>query len=235
MVPLLIHKVIIVDDGDLPKLHKEMRHAIDTWVILNPGYKIKFYSGNDCIEYIKTHFDQDVLDAYNALKPYAFKSDLMRQLILYKEGGWYTDARMVCLHPLEALNSRGHNFYACIDTPQRQLSMCNGFIGATPGHPITKKMIDIILWNVKHKHYGIDCLHTTGPGVYINACIDYIRSNSDKCMIGKHVIENGEQFMDFGNARMIKVKYNNARGADNTDIPGTNDYGEMWRNNDIFT
>ena len=96
-------------------------------------------------------------------------------------------------------------------------------------------MIDIILWNVEHNHYGVDCLHPTGPGVYINACIDHVRMFPEKCMIGKHVIENDEQFMDFGNVRMIKVKYNNAKGADNSDIKGTNDYGEMWRNWDIYS
>ena len=112
--------------------------------------------------------------------------------------------------------------------------MCNGFIGSEPGHSIAKKMIDIVLWNVKQRHYGLDCLCPTGPGVYINACIDYMRTNPHKCGIGKHVIENGEQFMDLANARIIKVKYNNAGGADNSDITGGNDYGEMWRNWDVY-
>jgi len=232
-IPELIHKVLITDDGELPKLPEGMKRAFETWYRMNPGYRIKIYSGIDCIDYIKKHFDEKVLNVYNTLKPYAFKSDLIRQLILYKEGGWYTDTRMICLHPLEILGKQ--NFYACIDTPQQQLSMANGFIGAIPGHPITKKMIDIILWNVEHNHYGVDCLHPTGPGVYINACIDHVRMFPEKCMIGKHVIENDEQFMDFGNVRMIKVKYNNAKGADNSDIKGTNDYGEMWRNWDIYS
>jgi hypothetical protein len=48
------------------------------------------------------------------------------------------------------------------------------------------------------------------------------------------VIDNSEQFIDFDLGRFAKVKYNNARGADNSDLAGTNDYGKMWRNWDIY-
>jgi mannosyltransferase OCH1-like enzyme len=234
MIPKLIHKVLIVDDGKIPALPDGMKKAFETWYRMNPEYKIKIYSGDDCVAYIKEHFDESVLDAYNALKPYSYKCDLMRHLILYNEGGWYTDARMICYEPLDTLTSMHREFYACIDTPQRQLCMTTGFIGSIPKHQISKKMIDILLWNVTHKHYGMDCLAPTGPGAYINACVDHIRKFPGRCLIGKHVIENGEQFIDFDCGRIAKVKYNNAKGADNNDITGGNDYGEMWRNWDIY-
>ena len=235
LVPKIIHKIIIVDDGKIPKFTDGMKGAIETFYRMNPDYKMKIYSGDDCVKYIKEHFDDEILEAYNCLKPYAYKSDLVRQLILYNEGGWYTDIRMVDLQPLDLLNKQGKEFYACFDSPQQQLCMCNGFIGVTPKHPITKKMIDLILWNIKQKHYGVDCLNVTGPASYMNACVDYMRFNGEKCMIGKHLIENNEQFMDFGNLRFIKVKYNNAKGADNTDTSGTNDYGVMWRAGNVYS
>ena len=68
----------------------------------------------------------------------------------------------------------------------------------------------------------------------MHACIDHLRMFPSKCMIGKHVIDNGEQFIDYECGRIAKVKYNNAKGADNSDIKGGNDYGEMWRNWDIY-
>ena len=234
MIPMVIHKVFIVDGGKVPPLPDGMKKALETWYRMNPGYKVKIYSGDDCVAYIKEHFDDEILMAYHALKPYSYKCDLMRHLIMYNEGGWYTDARMICYKPLDELDVLGKEFYVCIDTPQRQLCMTTGFIGSIPKHPISKKMIDIILWNVANKHYGIDCLAPTGPGAYINACIDHVRKFPHTCLIGKHVIDNGEQFIDFELGRFAKVKYNNARGADNSDLVGTNDYGEMWRNWDVY-
>lgn len=234
MIPDVIHKVIIVDEGKLPALPHEMKMTIETFYRMNPGYKVNLFSGNDCVKYIKTHFDDRILKAYEKLKPYSYKCDLMRHLILYNEGGWYTDARMICYKPLDVLKKYNKEFYVCIDTPQQQLCMTTGFIGSIPKHPISKKMIDIILWNIDQMHYGMDCLAPTGPGAYINACIDHLRMFPSKCMIGKHVIDNGEQFIDYECGRMAKVKYNNAKGADNSDIKGGNDYGEMWRNWDIY-
>jgi mannosyltransferase OCH1-like enzyme len=234
MIPKTIHKVIIVDDGKLPNLPDGIKKAMETFYRMNPGYKVKIYTGDDCVKYIKDNYNEEILHAYNSLKPYAYKSDLMRQLILYKEGGWYTDVRMVCLQSLDLLNKQDGEFYACIDTPQRQMCMCNGFIGVIAGHEVTKKMIDLIMWNIKHKHYGLDCLNVTGPATYMTACIDFLRQHNENCFIGKHVIENGEQLMYFSNVKFIKVKYNDAKGADNSDILGTNDYGQLWRNNDVY-
>ena len=219
----------------MPQLPEGMNKAIETWYRLNPGYKVKLYSGESCENYIKQHFNDDVLKAYHSLKPYSYKCDLMRHLIMYNEGGWYTDARMECYKPLDELDALNKEFYVCVDTPQQQLCMTTGFIGSGPKHPISKKMIDIILWNIGNRHYGMDCLAPTGPGAYINACIDHVRKFPHVCLIGKHVIDNGEQFIDFDLGRIAKVKYNNARGADNSDLAGTNDYGEMWRKWDIYT
>ena len=42
-------------------------------------------------ELISDNFDNIVLDAYNSVKPYAYKADLARLCILYVLGGWYSD------------------------------------------------------------------------------------------------------------------------------------------------
>ena len=144
MIPKVIHKVILVDDGKIPELPDGMKKAIETYYRMNPGYKVNLFSGNDCVVYIKKHFDERILNAYEKLKPYAYKCDLMRHLILYNEGGWYADARMVCYTPLDILNDYDKEFYVCIDTPQIQPCIWNGFVGSIPKHTISKKIIDLI-------------------------------------------------------------------------------------------
>ena len=96
-------------------------------------------------------------------------------------------------------------------------------------------MIDILKWNIEHNHYGLDCLYPTGPGAYMAGAIDYIRENPHKCFIGQHTIEeNNVEYVRFDNKRFFKCKYNNARGADNSDMNETNNYGKMWVNRDIY-
>jgi mannosyltransferase OCH1-like enzyme len=235
MIPKVIHKVVIVDDGTIPKLPDGMKRAFETWYRMNPGYRVKIYSGKDCVAYIKEHFDNEILEAYNALKPYSYKCDFMRHLIMYQEGGWYSDMRQECLLPIENLEKLGKEYYTSVDCPPNQICMYTAFIGSVPKHPISKKMIDLLLWNVSQKHYGLDCLYPTGPGAYMNAAIDYVRAYPEKCMIGQHTIEEQrEEFIRFNNVRHVKCKYNNAKGADNTDMKGTNDYGDMWRKRDVY-
>ena len=231
VIPKVIHKVIIVDGGEMPDMPEGMKKALETWYRMNPGYKVKLYSGKDCESYIKEYFDDELLKAYQTLKPYAYKSDLMRQLILYKEGGWYSDIRQVCLEPLDIINNMNLEYYTSVDCPPNQLCMYNAFIGSVKEHPISKKMIDLVLWNVKQRHYGIDCLYPTGPGAYMNAAIDYVRANFGKCMIGQHT---SDEHVVFGDKRILKCKYNNAKGADNSDLVGTNDYGVMWRERRVY-
>ena len=155
----------------------------------------------------------------------------MRHLIMYNEGGWYSDIRQICLEPIDNLSSSNKEYYTSVDCPPNQMCMYTAFIGSIPKHDISKKMIDLVLWNIKQRHYGLDCLYPTGPGAYMNASIDYIRAHPDKCVIGQHT---SDEHILFGEHKFIKCKYNNARGADNSDLKGGNDYGEMWRNRDIY-
>jgi len=230
-IPKVIHKIIIVDEGNIPTMPEGMKKALESWYRMNPDYKVKIYSGEDCVEYIKTHFDDEVLKAYNTLKPYSYKCDLMRHLILYNEGGWYSDIRQVCLEPLDTLSNLNREYYTSLDCPPNQMCMYTAFIGSVKEHPISKKMIDLLLWNVKQRHYGIDCLYPTGPGAYMNSAIDYVRAYPEKCVIGQHT---SDEHVVFGGTRVLKCKYNSAKGADNSDLGGTNDYGVMWRNRDVY-
>lgn len=234
MIPKIIHKVIIVEDGKLPKLPEGWRRAIETWYKMNPGYKVVLYSGDDCIEYIKKYFDDDILKSFIMLKSYAYRCDFFRHLLLYNEGGWYTDSRMVCMESLDTLMRQNKEYYTSTDLPINVPCMCIGFIGSIAKHPISKKMIDLVMLNIKHRHYGINPLYPTGPCTYINASIDYIRFHPDKCSIGKRITENGSTYIEFGDCRILRVKYNDAEGGDNTDIKGTNNYNTLWYSRDVY-
>lgn len=231
MIPKIIHQVVIVDGMEMPSLPDGFKNAIQSYKTLNPGYTHTLYTGNDCRKFIKKHFDQKTLYNFDKLVPYAFKCDFFRLLVLWVHGGWYADVRQVCLQPLDNLASSGHEFYASLSKPPHNWDcLSNAFVGCQPKHPIIKKAIDLITWNIENEHYGIDCIYPTGPGVFMNGAIDYIRKNPEKCNIGQIVIKQGtEEYMVFGKQIFIRLKYNDAPGADNTDVKGTNHYGDLWR------
>ena len=67
MIPKIIHKVLLVDDGKIPKLPEGLSKALESFYRLNPEYKVKIYSGDDCVKYINEHFDEETLNLYKTL------------------------------------------------------------------------------------------------------------------------------------------------------------------------
>ena len=236
IIPKIIHKCLFVDDGELPDIPQEFQDAINSWKNINNDYDVKVYSLNDAIQYIKINYDVEMLNYFLKLKPHAFKLDFFTLLVLYKDGGWITGARSVCFESFDKLNILNKEFYVCKDAHINPNCLWNGFTGSIPKHSIIYKYINMIKFNIDMKHYGLDCLYVTGPGVYIQAAIDYIRFNPDKCEIGKHIIDqNNQSYICFKNLIIGKHKYGNKiKPGIFSDIKGGNDYGKMWLEMDVY-
>ncbi len=69
---------------EIPPLMKE---NYDILVRDNPEIQVHLYDENECRAFIKLHFDQTVVDAYDALIPCSYKADLWRYCVLYTHGG----------------------------------------------------------------------------------------------------------------------------------------------------
>ena len=235
MIPKVIHKVIIVDGNKIPPLPQPMMEAMKTFQEKNTTYVHKLYSGDDCENYIKTNFDIKTLNAFLKLKPYSYRADLFRFLVVYNEGGWYSDSKQVCLESLAELQSE-KDFVVSLDAAINPNCLFTAFFGSVAKHPILKKCIDIILFNIEHEHYGLDCLYPTGPGVFMQGAIDYLRRFPEKCLVGRHIIDNQNQsFICFDKKIFLKHKYNSPpQGGIYSDVPGGNNYGEMWANLNVY-
>ena len=59
-----------------------MRNNYEHLCKRNPELEFKLYDESQCRNFIKNNFDKDVLDAYNKLSPYSYKSDLWRYCVL---------------------------------------------------------------------------------------------------------------------------------------------------------
>lgn len=173
-IPKVIHKVIIQNSGNLPKFPlepKELQDAHDSWKKMNPEYEIKYYSMNDCREYLKKNYeDSDFLQTFDCLNAYAFKCDFFRYCVLYNEGGWYSDWKQVCLKQnlLNELDfNKKYNIIFCLDkgtkTAHLRGYIQNCFIGSIKQNLFLKECINQIINNVKYNFYGSGALDATSP------------------------------------------------------------------------
>jgi len=131
-------------------------------VINNPEFKHFLYDENECREFIKDNFDENVLNAYNSLIPCSYKSDLWRFCVLYINGGIYLDIKYKCVNRFKFI-ALTENEYFVRDRPDN--CVYTALIVTMPKNQIMLNCINKIVENVKNKYYGINALFPTGPGV----------------------------------------------------------------------
>ena len=190
-IPNVIHKVLITNDKQFGKIPDSIHEAHNTWKQLNPNYKIKFYNGLDCETYLKKYFGPEYIECYNNVDAYSGKCDFFRYCVLYNEGGWYTDWKMVCLKPLDSIKKQNVKWYSFNDNvaeiflEHTENNMQTAFLGCVKNHPILKDAIDTVMYNCKHKIYGKNVLDATATGVLGRSFQKVLPTlNKDELVIG---------------------------------------------------
>jgi len=142
---------------DLPPL---MRNAVDKIIRSNPRFNYKLFDDNDCRNFIKDNFNQDVLNAFDTLIPGAYKADLWRYCILYKNGGVYLDIKYTPYNGFRFINLMEKEHWV-LDMDKH--GIYNALMVCKPNNEILLKAINKVVDNVKRKFYGHSPLHPTGP------------------------------------------------------------------------
>ena len=149
------------------EMPKGMYDNIHSLLKSNPEFDYHLYSDNDCLQFIKDNFEQDVADAFEMLIPGAFKADLWRYCILYKKGGLYLDIKYYSTEPLYPIIEEAGPIFV-LDSPETSCfdsknGIYNGFMAVPPHSIILKMCIDDIVQSSKYKLLRKSGLDITGP------------------------------------------------------------------------
>ena len=149
-------------------LPRYMKACVSRLKKQNPEFKYFLYDDEDCRDFIKENFEEDVLEAFDALVPGAYKADLWRYCILYKKGGIYMDIKYECYKDfkLSTLLDKPHYVSDRKEFAEPGKSLVyNGFIVSPSNNPVLKECIQRIVKHVKEKDYRYSPLYPTGPGL----------------------------------------------------------------------
>jgi mannosyltransferase OCH1-like enzyme len=236
-VPKVINKVYIQHDGKMQDPIPSIREAHDSWIKLNPGYKLKLWSLEDCQEYLSNNFTSDHLEAFNCLQAYAAKVDFFRYCIIYNEGGWYSDWKEVCLveNILDKM-SEINNFIWFKDNgndySRDAKSVMTAFFGAIPKHSILKDAIKRVINNCINEHYGDSSLDPTGPHLFGVAINHYNSNNKTIEASGEFIHKQKGSFIHKELGRIIQHKCNACQ--DGQDWNKGNNYNDKWNNREYY-
>jgi mannosyltransferase OCH1-like enzyme len=155
VIPLNIYQTWHTKD-----VPEKMSNTINLIKSLNPRFNYQLFDDNDCREFIKNNFENDVLYAFDSLIPGAYKADLWRYCILYKNGGIYLDIKYKPLNNFRFITLTEKEHWV-LDADN--FAIYNALMVCKPGNEILLKAINRIVENVKNKFYGSSSLEPTGP------------------------------------------------------------------------
>ena len=147
---------------------------------LNPGYESQIYDDKRSRSFIKSEYDNVILECFDKLIPGAYRADLIRLLLLYRYGGTYIDVGLKLQHPLPRINE-DKSLVLVKDLPHNQFpGIYNAYMASDKGHPFIKKCIEHIVENILNEEYGIFTLDITGPTALGRVFKEYYKNKNPK-------------------------------------------------------
>ena len=221
------------------QLPTKMQENVDRMKIVNPEFNIQLFDDYDCRKFIKNNFPEDILTAFDTLKPGAYKADLWRLCILYINGGIYSDIKFNCINNFKfiALTEKEH---LVIDRPgywkEGEIGLHNAILVAKPKNILFLRCINKISENVKNKYYGFSDLYPTGPGLLGEEYVKMLRENESTIELELNkldlCLEDNEQII-FNNVPILKTSYKEYRTEQQL-FAKTLTYGEIYDLKQIY-
>ena len=231
VIPKIIYKTGI---DDYRNIHEDVYNVFQETIKLNPEFKIKYYSDKDSRDFIKNNFESEILLTYDKLIPGAYKADLFRYCILYKNGGIYSDLTQRFTIPFNKLiHLEKDNLYLVKDIEHYKINgdgsskgIQISFMASRPGNEIFLKAVKQIVKNANDKFYGDNPLHPTGPTLFYNILQDYKGDYKVELKeTGKNKIVNSK------GETVIISKINNHQSVI---LRNRDHYTTLWRNRRIY-
>jgi hypothetical protein len=243
------------------KLPPKMRECVEKLKKDNPEFKHHLYDDKMCRKYIKDNYSKDILNAFDKLVPGAYKADLWRYCVLYKEGGIYMDIKFKCVKGFKLINLT-HKEHFVLDRPfakiiniAEELNIINNL----NYYSSIYSNIDTGFW--KNKHIGIyNALMVCKPkNSVLLECINTIVKNTKTNYYGHNPLyvtgpgllgelyfkNNYDKIQDFelfnslggtcilNRKRVILKHYDEYRSEQNRNSK-TSYYHEAWKNKKIY-
>ncbi len=174
-----IFQIFISDDDQEPP--EFLHSAIASVQQCFSEYHYTRYCGASLRAFLECCFDRDVVEAYDKLRPYAYKADLGRYCLLYEYGGWYADISIMMRQPVGPIGPDVDLAYF-FDlgngvVPGRSLfDVSNSLLYAKPHQAALEDAIKTVIRHCQEEYYGTSIYCPTGPGVLGAAIAHQARS-----------------------------------------------------------
>jgi len=216
-IPKIIHQTYPTKN-----INSDIQNNINNLKNLNPDYEYILYDDNDIINFIKNNYSEHILNTYNSINPEygPARADYFRYLLMYKKGGIYLDIKSSCDRPFDLIINKNDEFilthwgykgswYKILNNEYGEY--CNWNIIIKKNHPLMKKIIDQITYNINNynvKKNGVgkqSVLFLTGPVAYSKVILK--NKNNYKLKIYNNVGDIGLIYNNINNYEKLFKKH----------------------------
>lgn len=218
LIPLHIYQTWYTLD-----LPDKMRKNVEELKRDNPEFQHHLYDDEMCRDFIKNNFNEEVLWAFDKLKPGAYKADLWRYCILYINGGIYLDIKFKCIDNFKLIELTDEEYWVK-DVKKDINGIYQALIVAFPKNIFLWKAIQEIIVNCKNNLYNLNSLAVSGPtllGQFFNE-IEF--KNMLLKNIGDVIVKNDVQLLQH---------YNGYRN-DQIQHQKISHYDFIWKRADVY-
>ena len=212
LVPRIIHQTYF-EELTLDK-YPNMSRMIESFK--QSGWEYRFYSDEEAQNFLSTHFPPEVREAYDTLRPGAFKADLFRYCALLIHGGVYADVDIILESNLDTSVPPDVGFVVPMDEPgiEANVRMCvwNGFIAAAPAHPFLASVIETVVNQVRNRFTSadVDATFCPNPELSVLHAFDTLFT-AGPCALGAAInrVMGRKGQASFTAGEMVQTKHSN--------------------------
>lgn len=222
-IPKVIYKT-----GPLPynELTEDIKNTFKE--LENQGYIIEYFDDERCKSFIRKHFDIEVFNAWDKLIPGAYKADLFRYCVLYKNGGIYSDLSQTLKVSMRKLVNHYKDTLVLVkDSPVNGIPGIQiSFMAARKGQNIFKMAIKAIIENCKEEYFGPNSLCPTGPALFHKVL------RAEKPTFRMHLYQKTDislNFIESGKVAIITKRKTHQENLNNQPH-----YGELWKRRNVY-
>lgn len=205
-----------------------------------PGARHTVFLNEPLRRWIRQEYGPSMLLAFDKLRPFAYRADLARYLLLYRLGGWYFDISVRLLASIDVPDDVDMIVFAENPAHSGVSYGChNGILYSKAGCVVLKDVIDHVYHNIRTENYGKNALYPTGPvclGRAVAKHEEYINllhgvftdlTPSFSCQTKGFVFQDGSLFALY--------KPNNGAGSlSQLGVRGGNNYAEMYARGEVY-
>ncbi|WP_256869117.1 glycosyltransferase [Sphingobium lactosutens] len=219
---------------------------MDRLRLLYPNSTYRLWTHDDLRDFMTQAFPPEVCQAFDGLRPYAYKADLGRLCLLHAMGGLYSDISFFWMEPLRPPPSAAIvSFLDVRSSSPAWTALSNGIIWARPKRREIEIAIEMILANCRNRYYGLNSLHPTGPALLGRAFVKALAEQETDEGWSEQWVGHARFLTPMGypkglacftpDQKLIAIsRKEGGTGLGDLQLSGGNNYNDFWNGRTVY-